>query len=78
MQARNDSGGKGALAKLLGKFAKSEEFVGVAHSAEQLKMKAREQRSSRHAEHEVHSAEVKACLPARMVPIVLPLSHKRL
>ena len=31
---RNNSGGRGALAKFLGKFAKSEEFVGVAHSAE--------------------------------------------
>ena len=33
----NDSGGRGALAKFkfLGKFAKSEVFVGVAHSAEQ-------------------------------------------
>jgi len=30
----NDSGGRGALAKFLIKFAKSEEFVGVAHSAE--------------------------------------------
>ena len=27
--------GKGALAKFLEKFAKSEEFVGVAHSTEQ-------------------------------------------
>ena len=35
MQVRNDSGGRGALAKVLGKFANSEEFVGVAHSAEQ-------------------------------------------
>jgi hypothetical protein len=26
---RNDSGGRGALAKFLEKFAKSEEFVGV-------------------------------------------------
>ena len=34
-QVRNDSGGRGALAKFLEKFAKSEEFVGVAHSAEQ-------------------------------------------
>ena len=34
-QVRNDSGGRGALAKFLGKFAKIEEFVGVAHSAEQ-------------------------------------------
>jgi hypothetical protein len=40
--------------------------------------KAREQRSSRHAEHEVHSAEVEVCLSARKAPIVLPLSHKRL
>jgi len=31
----NDSGGRGALAKFLEKIAKSEEFVGVAHSAEQ-------------------------------------------
>jgi len=31
----NAAGGRGALAKLLEKFAKSEEFVGVAHSAEQ-------------------------------------------
>jgi len=34
-QVRNDSGGRGALAKYLEKIAKSEEFVGVAHSAEQ-------------------------------------------
>jgi len=34
-QVRNDSGGRGALAKFLEKFAKSEEFVGVAHSAEE-------------------------------------------
>jgi hypothetical protein len=34
-QVRNDSGGRGTLAKFLGKFAKSEEFVGVAHSVEQ-------------------------------------------
>jgi hypothetical protein len=34
-QVRNDSGGRGALAKFLEKFAKSEEFVGVAHSAQQ-------------------------------------------
>jgi len=34
-QVRYDSGGRGALAKFLGKFAKSEVFVGVAHSAEQ-------------------------------------------
>ena len=34
-QVRNDLGGRGALAKFLGIFAKSEEFVGVAHSAEQ-------------------------------------------
>jgi len=35
------------LAKFLGKFAKSEAFVGVAHSAEhKKKRKAREQRSS--------------------------------
>ena len=34
-QVRNDSGGRGALAKFLEKIAKSEEFVGVAHSAEQ-------------------------------------------
>ena len=34
-QVRNDSGGRGALAKFLEKFAKSEEFVGVTHSAEQ-------------------------------------------
>ena len=27
--------GRGALAKFLGKFAKSEVFVGVAHSAEE-------------------------------------------
>ena len=33
--AECDSGGRGALAKFLEKFAKSEEFVGVAHSAEQ-------------------------------------------
>ena len=32
-QVRNDSGGRGALATFLGKFAKSEEFVGVAHSS---------------------------------------------
>ena len=62
MQVRDDSGGRGALANFLGEFAKSEEFVGVAHSAE----------------HEVHSAEVKVCLSARKAPIVLPLSHKRL
>jgi DNA-binding transcriptional regulator/RsmH inhibitor MraZ len=31
-QVRNDSGGRGALAKFLEKFAKIEEFVGVAHS----------------------------------------------
>jgi hypothetical protein len=30
-----EGGGRGALAKFLEKFAKSEEFVGVAHSAEQ-------------------------------------------
>jgi hypothetical protein len=30
-----DSGGRGALAKFLEKFTKSELFVGVAHSAEQ-------------------------------------------
>ena len=30
-----DSEGRGALAKFLGKFAKSEVFVGVAHSAEE-------------------------------------------
>jgi hypothetical protein len=35
MKVRNDSGGRGALAKFLGKFAKSEVFVGVADSAEQ-------------------------------------------
>jgi hypothetical protein len=34
-QVRYDSGGRGAWAKFLGKFAKSEVFVGVAHSAEQ-------------------------------------------
>jgi hypothetical protein len=34
-QVQNDSGGRGALAKSLGKFAESEVFVGVAHSAEQ-------------------------------------------
>jgi len=35
-QVRNDSGGGGgAGAKFLGKFAKSEVFVGDAHSAEQ-------------------------------------------
>jgi hypothetical protein len=34
-QVRNDAEGRGALAKFLGKFAKSEEFLGVAHSAEQ-------------------------------------------
>ena len=34
------------MAKFLEKFAKSEEFVGVAHSAETIKRKAREQRSS--------------------------------
>ena len=34
-QVRNDSGGRGALVKFLEKIAKSEEFVGVAHSAEQ-------------------------------------------
>ena len=34
-QVRNDSGGRGALAKFLGNIAKGEEFVGVAHSAEQ-------------------------------------------
>jgi len=32
---QNDSGGREALANFLGKLAKSEEFVGVAHSAEQ-------------------------------------------
>ena len=34
------------MAKFLGKFAKSEVFVGVAYSAETIKWKAREQRSS--------------------------------
>ena len=34
-QVRNDSGGREALAKFLGKFVKSEEFVGVARSEEQ-------------------------------------------
>ena len=34
-QVRNDSGGRGALAEFLGKFAKSEDYLGVAHSAEQ-------------------------------------------
>jgi len=34
-QVRYDSGGRVALAKFLEKFAKSEEFVGVAHSTEQ-------------------------------------------
>ena len=33
-QVWNDSGGRGALAKFLGNFAKSEGFVGVAHSAD--------------------------------------------
>ena len=32
-QVRNDSGGREALAKFLGNFAKSEVFVGVAHSS---------------------------------------------
>jgi len=34
-QVRIDSGGRGALAKFLEKFAKSEVFVGVAHFTEQ-------------------------------------------
>jgi len=34
-KVRNDSGGRGALAKFLEKKSKSEEFVGVAHSTEQ-------------------------------------------
>ena len=33
-EVRNDSGGRGELAKFLGKFAKSEVYVGVAHSTE--------------------------------------------
>ena len=49
-QVRNNSGGGGALANFLEKFAKSEEFVGVAHSTKHvdktIKRKAREQRSS--------------------------------
>ena len=35
LRASQNRKGRGALAKFLEKFAKSEEFVGVAHSAEQ-------------------------------------------
>ena len=59
------------MAKILAKIAKSEAFVGSAHSAETIKRKARE-RSSIRAEHEVPLAEVKICLSARRAPIVLP------
>jgi len=34
-EVRSDSGGSGALAKFLEDLAKSELFVGVAHSADQ-------------------------------------------
>ena len=61
------------MAKFLEKFAKSEEFVGVAHSEEGARAKKLVT-----WEHEVHSAEVKVCLSAHKAPIVLPLSHQRL
>ena len=38
-------GGGGASAKILAKIAKSEAFVGSAHSAETMKRKARERSS---------------------------------
>jgi len=63
------------LAKILAKIAKSEAFVGSAHSAETIKRKTRE-RSSCRAEHEVPLAEVKICLSARRAPIVLPPGHE--
>ena len=59
------------------KFRKKRGICGCCALRRTIKRKAREQRSSCHAEHEVHSAEVKVCLSARKAPIVLPLSHKR-
>ena len=69
-QVRNDSGGGGALAKFLGKFAKSEVFVDVAHSAEQQRgrranKEARDKRNTR------FHWQVKVCLSARKAPVVL-------
>jgi hypothetical protein len=60
------------------KICKKRGISGCCALRRTIKRKAREQRSSWHAEHEVHSAEVKVCLSARKAPIVLPLSHKRL
>jgi len=64
------------MAKILANIAKSEAFVGSAHSAETIKRKARKH-SSRRAEHKVPLAEVKSCLSARRAPIVLPPGHER-
>ena len=60
------------------KICKKRGIFGCCALRRAIKRKAREQRSSWHAEHEVHSAEVKVCLSARKARIVLPLSHKRL
>ena len=66
------------IGQLPRKISKKRGICGCCALSRTIKRKAREQRSSWHAEHEVHSAEVKVCLSARKAPIVLPLSHKRL
>ena len=62
------------------KICKKRGICGCCALRRTIKRKAREQRSSQHAEHEheVHSAEVEVCLLTRKAPNVLPLSHKRL
>jgi hypothetical protein len=59
------------------KICKKRGICGCCALRRTIKRKARKQGSSWHAEHEVHSAEVKVCLSARKAPIVLPLSQKR-
>ena len=63
-QVRNDSGGRGAVARFLGKFAKSEVFVGVAHSAEQYKEEERERERGR--VHLMHNSAIQKSLLVRL------------
>ena len=55
---------------------KKRDICGCCALRRAIKRKEREQRSSWHAEHEVHSAEVKVCLSGRKVPIALPLNGR--
>jgi len=79
-QVRNDSGGEGALAKILINFAKSEDFLGVEHSAEQLRgrCESKEARGMRNTRFHWQRSKCAFQHARRQLPIVLPLSHKKL